>query len=47
MNSFEKQYSDVLSHCLKKGEKVIGRNGKQGKYRALKLKQILMKVSQL
>lgn len=28
MNSFEKQYSDVLSHCLKKGEKVIGRNGK-------------------
>jgi thymidylate synthase len=28
MNDFEKQYCDVLSYCLKKGYKVIGRNGK-------------------
>jgi thymidylate synthase len=28
MNNFEKQYCDVLSFCLKKGDKVIGRNGK-------------------
>jgi thymidylate synthase len=28
MNNFEKHYCDVLSYCLKKGEKVIGRNGK-------------------
>lgn len=28
MNDFEKQYSEILSYCLKKGHKVIGRNGK-------------------
>ena len=28
MNNFEKIYGNVVSHCLKKGEIVIGRNGK-------------------
>lgn len=28
MNNFENHYSEILSYCLKKGDKVIGRNGK-------------------
>ena len=28
MNNFEKIYSNIMSDCLKKGEKIIGRNGK-------------------
>lgn len=28
MNNFEKQYCEILSYCLKKGEKIKGRNGK-------------------
>jgi thymidylate synthase len=28
MNNYEKKYSDILSNCLKSGNKVTGRNGK-------------------